>query len=108
MRRGEPELPDYLKTMQQLAVRASRHGVEIDVTSNAERRRAVLAHSDLAARLCEDPLNYVRAEQWTGFIPPEMFNQTPNTSPRRLALVDIYEQAVARAAVPVREAVGHE
>lgn len=101
--RGEPGIPADVRLIRELAVRASRYGAEIDVTTNAERRRAVLAHADLAERLCEDPLNYARPDQWTGFIPPAMWNQQPNTSPRRRALVEIYEEACARAAAPRRE-----
>lgn len=100
--RGEPGIPGDVKLMRELAVRAARHGVEFDVTTNAERRRAVLAHPDLAERLCEDPLGYARPDQWTGFIPPAMWNQQPNTSPRRKALVEIYEEALARGAAAPR------
>lgn len=69
--RGEPGIPADVRLMRELVVRASRHGVEFDVTTNQERRRAVLAHADLAERLCEHPLNYKRPDQWTGFIPPD-------------------------------------
>ncbi|GAA1455202.1 hypothetical protein GCM10009602_68850 [Nocardiopsis tropica] len=95
--RGEPGVAGDIKLMQELAVRAMRHGAEIDVTTNAERRRAVLAHPDLAARLCEAPLGYSSPDRWTGYIPPEMWQQLPNRSPRRLALVEIYEEALSRA-----------
>jgi|SRR5699024_3997573 len=99
-----PGIPADVRLMRELAVRASRHGVEFDVTTNAERRRAVLSHPDLAERLCEHPLSYKRPDQWTGFIPPEMWQGQPNNSPRRLALVAIYEEALARSARPAQEA----
>ncbi|WP_017602230.1 hypothetical protein [Nocardiopsis lucentensis] len=102
-RRGEPGIPADVKLMRELAVRAMRHGVEIDVTTNADRRRAVLAHLDLAERLCEEPLGFERPDQWTGFIPPAMWNQQPNTSPRRKALVEIYDEALARGRASARE-----
>lgn len=95
--RGEPGIPGDVALMRELAVRASRHGAEIDVTTNAERRRAVLSHPDLAERLCEHPLSYKRPDQWTGYIPPEMWQGQPNRSPRREALVAIYEEALARS-----------
>lgn len=34
------------------------------------RRARVLAHPDLAARLCEPPLSYARPDQWNGYVPP--------------------------------------
>lgn len=83
--------------MQQLAMHASRRGVEIDVTTNADRKRAVFAHPDLVERLLEHPISYKFPSQWTGFIPPEMWQGVPNNSPRRAALVAIYEEALARA-----------
>jgi len=98
-RKGEPGIPGDIKLMQELAIRAMRLGqVEIEVTTNAERRRAVLAHPDLAARLTEPPLAYSDPSRWTGYIPPEMWQQLPNRSPRRTALVEIYEEALSRAA----------
>lgn len=102
--RGEPGIPADIRLMQQLAIHASKRGVEIDVTTNAERRRAVLAHADLAERLCEEPLSFARPDQWTGYIPPAMWQGTPNTSPRRKALVAIYDEALSRAAVTREEA----
>ncbi len=102
--RGEPGIPADIRLMQQLAVHASKRGVEIDVTTNAERRRAVLAHADLAERLCEEPLSFARPDQWTGYIPPAVWQGTPNTSPRRRALVEIYEEALSRGAVTRKEA----
>lgn len=98
--RGEPGIPRDVQVMQQLAIHASKRGVEIDVTTNADRRRMVLAHSDLADRLLEHPLGYKLPSQWTGYIPPAMWQGQPNRSPRREALVAIYEEACARAAAP--------
>lgn len=62
----------------------------------AERRRLVLSHPDLAARLCEPPLGYTKPAQWSGFIPPEEFNGEHNRSPRRDALIDIAAEALRR------------
>ncbi|MEU0236811.1 hypothetical protein ABZ234_03905 [Nocardiopsis sp. NPDC006198] len=95
--RGEPGVAGDIKLMQDLAIRAMRHGAEIEVTTNAERRRAVLAHPDLAERLTLPPLNFSSPDRWEGYIPPEMWQQVPNNSPRRLALVAIYEEALSRA-----------
>ncbi len=36
----------------------------------AERRRRVLAHPDLAQRLTERPLGFMRPEMWNGYVPP--------------------------------------
>lgn len=98
--RGEPGIPEDVRLMRELAVRASKHGVEIDVTTNAERKRAVLAYSDLADRLTEHPLSYKFPSQWTGYIPPAMWQGQPNRAPRREALVAIYAEACARNRVP--------
>lgn len=61
-------------------------------------RDAVLAYPDLAERLTQPPLDYAKPEQWGGFVPPEYFNQQPNGSPRRAALVEIVTEAHARDA----------
>lgn len=37
-----------------------------------ERRGAVLRYPDLAARLCQPPLNFRRPDNWNGFIPPHI------------------------------------
>ncbi|MFE1170431.1 hypothetical protein [Nocardiopsis sp. NPDC058789] len=96
--RGEPGIPQDVKVMQQLAIHASKRGVEIDVTTNKDRQRIVFAHQDLADRLMEHPLNYKFPSQWTGYIPPAMWQGQPNNSPRRAALVSIYEEALSRSA----------
>lgn len=95
---SEPQLAGDLQAMRRMAVHAAARGVEIDVTTNSDRRRAVLAHPDLAERLCEHPLSYKYPSQWTGYIPPEMWQGVPNNSPRRAALVEIYGEACERNA----------
>jgi hypothetical protein len=57
------------------------------------RRKAVLAHPDLAAQLTVDPLGYAQPDQWSGYVPPERWNGQHNDSPRRAALAEITEQA---------------
>lgn len=69
-------------------------------TRMRDRKAAVLAHPDLAARLTEDPLNFARADQWNGGIPPEMFNGERNDSPRRAALVELVDEATRRSSEP--------
>lgn len=108
---GRPaELTD-LQIMRELAVRASRRGVVIDVTTNAERRAVVLRHPDLAAKLCDPPLRFARPEQWTGYIAPALdqigdANLTRrNTSPCRAQAVEIYAEACRREGVSLPEAV---
>jgi hypothetical protein len=62
----------------------------------AERRRLVLAHPDLAARLTRLPLAYTAPGQWTGFVPPRVWRDQLNTDPRRLALAGICAEALHR------------
>lgn len=61
-------------------------------------REAVLAFPDLAERLTRQPLDYVRPDQWNGFVPPAEFNGQANNSPRRAALVAIVDEALTRDA----------
>ncbi len=63
---------------------------------NLARRSAVLAHPDLAARLCQPPLNYKRPEQWNGYMPPETCDGEYNESPQRAALIQIGTEAWKR------------
>lgn len=60
------------------------------------RKKAVLAHPDLSARLTADPLGYDRPDQWSGFVPPEKFNGQHNDSPCRAAVVELVAEAYAR------------
>jgi hypothetical protein len=69
-------------------------------TRMRDRKAAVLAHPDLAKRLTEEPLNFPRPDQWNGGIPPETFNGEHNDSPRRVALVEIFDEATRRNAEP--------
>ncbi|MDT0302933.1 hypothetical protein [Streptomonospora wellingtoniae] len=95
-------MPADLALMRELAVRANRRGVEIDTTTNEERRRLVLRHPDLAARLCEQPLAFARPEQWTGYIAPaldqigESMLARRNESPFRAQAAALYEEALRR------------
>jgi len=61
-----------------------------------ERRAAVLAHPDLAARLCQPPIGYARPDQWNGYIPPATWREQHNDSPRRAALEVLYLEALHR------------
>ena len=63
---------------------------------NQHRRAAALKHPDLAARLTQPPLSWSRPERWNGYIPPRMWQESPNDSPRRVALVEIAAEAMAR------------
>jgi hypothetical protein len=73
---------------------------------NARRRALVLKHRDLAAQLCEPPLQHTLPEHWTGYIPPAhdapgVGGDLPlNTSPARAALVALLAEAERRAATP--------
>jgi hypothetical protein len=64
-----------------------------DTTRN---RQVVLAHRDLAERLTRLPIGFGSPDQWTGFIPPEVWNGQHNDSPRRAALVELVAEAMAR------------
>lgn len=57
------------------------------------RREVVLSQPEIAARLCESPLDYTRPDQWNGFLPPETFNGERNNSPRFAALAAICADA---------------
>ncbi len=60
-----------------------------------ERRRRLLTHLDLAAKLTERPLSFKRPEQWTGYVPGAIViwredgAPIPNDSPYRRALLEI-------------------
>jgi hypothetical protein len=61
-----------------------------------ERRERVLKHPDLAELLTRPEVGYARPDQWTGYVPPEMWNDSRNDSPRRAALVAIATEAMNR------------
>lgn len=68
-------------------------------TRSQARRALVLKHEDLRQRLCASPLEFHRAEEWNGWIPPELTAEgARNTSPRRAALVEIVAEAERREA----------
>lgn len=68
------------------------------------RRARVLQHEDLRKQLTEQPLNFTRPEQWSGYVPPRgtYSDDQPlpqvNTSARRRALVEICAEALRRGA----------
>lgn len=68
----------------------------------AARRARVLAHPDIARRLCNPPMNYPAPEYWTGYIPPARIDsgqgEKPNTSPIRQQLLDIVYAVAEREA----------
>lgn len=59
-------------------------------------KERILRHPDLAARLCEPPLNYANPKQWNGYIPPAVYGQQLNTCPRRAALMELATEAFKR------------
>lgn len=61
-----------------------------------DRRARVLAHPDLAGTLTKPPLDYARADQWTGYVPPATWSGSMNDSPRRTALVMVCAEALKR------------
>lgn len=82
--------------------RQVRRAAEAEASAAAQKRRVrVLAHSDLAARLTQEPIGYTRPEQWNGYVPPRTWGGTvhreyPNDSPRRAALVELAAEALRR------------
>lgn len=68
-------------------------------TRSQARRALVLKHEDLRQQLCARPLEFRRAEEWNGWIPPELTAEgARNTSYRRAALVEIVAEAERREA----------
>lgn len=65
-----------------------------DSACQAERER-VLRHPEVAIRLTQPPISYARAEQWNGYVPPEMWRERHNDAPQRAALLSIIAAAVA-------------
>lgn len=96
------DLSRDLALWREVVTRAAARGIEIDTTTNAERKATVMQHPDLAARLCDRPMGYERPDQWTGYIAPatteigEGYLAKRNDSPYRAQVVAIYEEALAR------------
>lgn len=65
-----------------------------------ERRTAVLAHPDLAAKLMDAPLKLSAPDKWTGYVPPVTYEgkqrQLTNGSIYREQLVSILRVAEQR------------
>lgn len=71
---------------------------------NAERRASVLRYPDLAKKLTEEPHCWTKPERWNGYIPPALWNQAPNKSPQRAALLALVAEAERRDAAGRRAA----
>lgn len=84
--RAQGDLSEYIR--QELA-RAS--------DEREHRRRLVLRHPDLAARLTQPPLPYTSPEHWGGHLGADTWTGRPNTSPQRTALLEIVAEAEQRA-----------
>jgi hypothetical protein len=76
----------------------TRHQVLSGVTSVRALRELVLSHPDLAAKLCQPPLNFTKPTNWNGFVAPDLFNGERNDSPYRKALAAIVAEAMDRGA----------
>jgi hypothetical protein len=68
------------------------------IARSAERRQLVLAHEDLAAMLTRPPVGFRDPKQWTGYVPPRIWNGSLNMSPQRKALAAICALALERQA----------
>lgn len=68
-----------------------------------DQHKLVMRYKDIAAKLCDPPLGYDKPDQWHGYIPPAYDPEgvdgvTPlNTSPQRVALMALLEEAAVRA-----------
>lgn len=72
---------------------------ELEKSANrrAVRKTAVLAHADLAAKLCAPPISYDDPHQWNGGLPPLTDADGRHTgSPRAHALHQLVAEARAR------------
>lgn len=65
------------------------HAEAEPVPNDGSLRSRVLAHPELAKRLCDPPLSYSRPEVWTGYVPAETWQGHKNTSTRRTQLLGI-------------------
>lgn len=76
--------------------RTFAHAVKVGRETAAANRAAVLAHPDLAERLCQ-LYRLKSADMWTGYVPPA-YDETgaPNRSPYREQLLDILAEARRR------------
>lgn len=80
-----------------------RQAARVAAETCAENRRLVFAYPDIAARLCQPPLNFARPDHWRGYIPPAFMPPNEvgivklNDSPNRVALLAILEAAAERA-----------
>lgn len=87
-------LADQMKQLEpgtrEYNIRQQIYLADLEIT---ECRRLILSNPDLAARLCQPPLDYARPDQWNGFVPPETFNGERNNSPRHEALMSICAEA---------------
>jgi hypothetical protein len=84
------EQGDLLRYLHQARARAA---VECQ-----QRRRQILAHPDLAARVV-DILQLTAPEHWNGYVAPEQdCTGAPNRSPLRAALVEVVAEAEQREA----------
>jgi hypothetical protein len=68
-----------------------------------DQHKLIARYRDIAAKLCDPPLNCDRPEQWHGYIPPAYDGErengtTPlNASPVRVQLMALLEEAAVRA-----------
>lgn len=65
-----------------------------------ERRARVLAHPDLAGRLCDPPMRLSSPEVWTGHVPPArvdiLGSSRPNNSPNRRQIIEVLRAVAER------------
>lgn len=63
---------------------------------NQARRTRVLAHPDLAQRLCDRPYSLPTPEMWTGYVPPDLWRERHNDSPIRAQIIAVMNAVKAR------------
>lgn len=64
------------------------------------RRDRVLAHPDIAAKLCQPPLSATAPQFWSGYVPPAYHMGKPNDSPVRKQLLAICNEVAERENEP--------
>jgi hypothetical protein len=89
---------DIREIRQQGDLRTYLRDLQAEARATNDRRKAlVLAHPDLAAQLLQKPLALERADQWTGYLPGDLWDGRPNRSPVREQLAELVAEAERRA-----------
>lgn len=72
------------------------HAVQRARDECAANRALIFAHEDLTNMLGMPPLKIASPREWTGYVPPEIWDQRINNAPERRALVALLDEARRR------------